>query len=321
LTRVVCTRPFPGNALARLAARCDLWVGPGEGTPRALLVEKIADADALICGPADAVDEELLSHAPLLRIVSTSAAGTDRIDLDAARAHDLWVCNAPEGPAEATADLTWALILAASRRIVEGDRLMRSGAFVGWSSMQLLGLQVSGATLGVVGAGRIGGAVLRRGRGFGMKLRYHRRGGPLPALDQELGAEYRALDALLGECDVVSLHVPITPATHHLIDAARLAQMKRGAVLVNSSRGAVVDEAALVASLEAGHLRAAGLDVFEHEPQVDPGLLRSDRTVLLPHIGSATEAARSLMAEIAVAAVESVLDGREPKNALVRPRS
>jgi glyoxylate reductase len=319
LTQVVCTRTYPGPALSRLATRCDLWVGPDGGTPRATLLERIADAEALICSLDDLVDAELLAHAPKLKIIATPAAGVDRIDLTAARAHHLWVCNSPDGPAEATADLAWALILAASRRVVEGDRMVRDGRFAGWTATLLLGLQVSGATLGVIGAGKIGSAVLRRGKGFGMKLLYHRPSGPLPALDRELGAQHRELDALLGESDIVSLHVPLKPATHHLMNAARLSQMKPGAVLVNSSRGPIVDEGALVAALEAGKLRAAGLDVFEHEPAVHPGLLRSDRTVLLPHIGSATEAARSAMAATAVAAVEAVLDGREPANALLRP--
>jgi glyoxylate reductase len=319
LTRVVCTRPYPGPALPRLAARCDLWIGPDEGTVRATLLEQIADAEGLICSLQDGVDAELLAHAPRLKIIATPAAGTDRIDLDAARAHHLWVCNSPDGPAEATADLAWALILAASRRVVEGDRLVREGRFAGWTSTLLLGLQVSGATLGVVGVGRIGSGVLRRGKGFGMKLLYHRQSGPLPSLDRELAAQHVDLDALLAGSDIVSLHVPLTPATHHLLDAVRLAQMKPGAVLVNTSRGPVVDEAALVAALESDHLRAAGLDVFEREPAIHPGLLRSERTVLLPHIGSATEAARSAMAETAIAAVEAVLDGHEPANALVRP--
>ncbi len=319
MTQVVCTRTYPGPALSRLAARCDLWVGPDGGTPRPKLLERIADAEALICSLDDQVDAELLAHAPRLKIIATPAAGVDRIDLAAARARHLWVCNSPDGPAEATADLAWALILATCRRVVEGDRLVREGRFGGWTATLLLGLQVSGATLGVVGAGKIGGGVLRRGKGFGMKLLYHRHTGPLPPLEQELGVQHRTLDALLAESDVVSLHVPLTPATHHLIDAARLAQMKPGAVLVNTSRGPVVDEAALVVALEAGRLRAAGLDVFEHEPKVHPGLVRSERTVLLPHIGSATEAARSRMAAMAVDAVEAVLDGREPDNALVRP--
>jgi glyoxylate reductase len=317
--KVVCTRPYPGPALPRLAARCDLWIGPDTGTPRATLLERIADAEALICSLQDAVDAELLARAPRLKIIATPAAGVDNIDLPAVRGRHLWVCNSPDGPAEATADLTWALILAAGRRVVEGDRLLREGRFTGWSATLLLGLQVSGATLGVVGAGKIGSAVLRRGKGFGMKLRYHRLRGPLAALDEELGAQHRTLDVLLAESDIVSLHVPLTAATHHLMDAARLARMKPGAVLVNTSRGPVVNEEALVAALDAGKLLAAGLDVFEREPEVHPGLLRSDRTVLLPHIGSATELARSAMAEIAVSAVEAVLDGREPANALLRP--
>ncbi len=319
--RVVCTGPFPGTALARLAAHVDLWVGPEEGTPREQLLREGREAEGLICGLlSDRIDAGLLAGLPKLRIVATPTAGTDHIDLGAARERGLWVCHVPEATTEATADLAFALILAVARRVVEGDRLVRSGGFHSWRSSLLLGVELSGAVLGVIGAGRIGQAVLRRGAGFGMALRYTRLGGPLPALAGSFGARFQPLPELLAESDVVSLHVPLRPETRHLIDAAALARMRRDAILVNTSRGPVVDEAALAAALSQGRLRGAGIDVFEHEPDVHPGILASDRVVLTPHVGSATEATRARMIEGAVAAVEAVLlDHGEPRGAVVRP--
>lgn len=318
--RVVATRPFPGAAFERLAERCDLWVGPAAGTPRALLFEQGREAEGLLCTLDDRVDAELLAGLPRLRIVATPAAGTDHLDLAAARARGLWVCHAPDATTESTADLAWALILGVARRIGEGDRLVRQGLFTGWSPSLLLGLELRGATLGVVGAGKIGQAVLRRARGFGLRLLYARPGGPLPALAAELGASFLPLEGLLAESDVVSLHVPLGPGTRHLIDGPALGRMKPGAILINTARGPIVDEAALVEALEAGRLSGVGLDVFEREPKVHPGLLRNDRALLLPHLGSATLAARARMADVATRAVAAVLlEGREPEEALVRP--
>jgi glyoxylate reductase len=320
--RVVVTRPFPGNALVRLGVQCDLWVGPEEGTPRDLLVAQAAHAQGLICTLEDHVDAKLLAQLPELRIVATPAAGTNHIDLGAAQARGLWVCNAPDITTEATADVAFGLLLATARHLVEGDRLVREGRFTGWSPGLLLGADLVGATLGVVGAGRIGRAVLRRAHGFGMHLIYHRPGGSLPALEAELGAQFRPLEALLAESDVVSLHVPLTAETHHLIDAAALRRMKPGAILINTARGPVVDEAALVGALASGHLGGAGLDVYEDEPRLADGLRASERTVLAPHLGSATLKTRARMMEIAVEAVEAVLvEHRDPLHALVRGRS
>jgi len=317
--RVVCTRRFPGGALDRLATRCELWVGPEEGVPAEALAGRLVDAEALICVVGDRVDAALLDGAPRLRLVATPAAGTDHVDLAAARARGLWVCHSVDATTDATADLAWALLLAAARRVVEGDRLVREGRFHGWSPSLLLGKQVSGATLGVVGAGRIGRAVLRRAAGFGMRLCYTRTGGPLPELEAS-GARHRSFLELLSESDFVSLHVPLTPATRHLIDARALASLRPGAILVNTSRGPVVDEAALAAGLDAGRPLAAALDVFEAEPDVAPALRRHERVVLSPHAGSATDVARARMMEEAVAAVEAVLlDGREPAGVVVRP--
>ncbi len=318
--RVVVSTRFPGDALDRLTPRCDLWVGPAEGTPREELAARCADADALVCVLRDRIDAAFLAGAPRLRLVATPAAGTDHVDLAAARARGIWVCHAETGATEATADLAFALLLAAARRVVEGDRMVREGRFHGWTPSLLLGRQVAGATLGVVGAGQIGRAVLRRGKGFGMRLLYHRASGPLPALEAELGASHRDLGGLLAESDFVSLHVPLTEATRHLIDARALAAMRPGSVLVNTARGPVVEEAALAAALRAGRPAAAALDVFEAEPAVQPELLRDPRVVLSPHNGSGTELARATMMAEAVASVAALLlDGRDPPGAVVRP--
>jgi glyoxylate reductase len=315
--RVIVTRPFPGTALARLGQRCDLWVGPEGGTPRAVLFERAKGAQGLICTLDDRIDAELMAKLPELRIVATPAAGTNHIDLAAAQARGVWVCNAPDITTEATADLAFGLLLATARRLVEGDRLVRGGRFAGWSPGLLLGADLAGATLGVVGAGRIGRAVLKRALGFGLHLVYYRPGGPVPALEAALAAEFRPLDALLAESDFVSIHVPLTPETHHLIDAAALQRMKPGAILINTARGPVVDEAALAKALASGQLGGAGLDVYEDEPRVASELMVSERTVLAPHLGSATRSTRSRMMEIAVEAVEAVLlDRRTPAHAL-----
>ncbi len=317
--RVVVSRPFPGRALEAAHGRLDLWVGPAEGTPREILLERLAGAEGLVCTLDDRVDEELLARAPALRIVATPTAGFEHIDLSAARARGLWVCHAPDATTEATADLTLALLLAAARRLVEADRFVREGRFRGWSPDLFLGLELSGATLGVVGAGKIGRAVLRRARAFGMRLLYERLGGPDEALEQELGASFRPLGALLEESDAVSLHVPLTAATRHLIDERALARMRPGAILVNAARGPIVDEAALARALDQGRLRAA-LDVYEREPEVQPGLRSSDRAVLSPHLGSATVSSREAMMATALSAVVAVLlDGRPPRHALVTP--
>jgi glyoxylate reductase len=320
--RVVVTRPFPGTALARLGERCDLWVGPEEGTQHAVLVERARAAQGLICTLEDKIDAELLAQLPELRIVATPAAGTNHIDLAAAQARGIWVCNAPDVTTDATADLAFGLLLATARHLAEGDRMVRGGRFAGWSPGLLLGADLAGATLGVVGAGRIGRAVLKRALGFGLRLLYHRLGGPMAALDSALGARFRPLDALLAESDFVSLHVPLTAETHHLINAAALRRMKPGAILINTARGPVIDEVALAKALASGRLGGVGLDVYEDEPRVAAELLMSERTVLAPHLGSATLKTRSRMMEIAVEAVEAVLlDHRAPAHALVAGRS
>jgi glyoxylate reductase len=258
-----------------------------------------------------AVDRELLARLPALEIVADYAVGYDNVDLAAAAERGVVVTHTPDVLTEATADLTWALILAVARRVLEGDRTARSGEWEGWHPQELLGMELTGATLAILGMGRIGEAVARRGVAFGMRIVYWSRS-PRPELERELGARRLELDAALGVADVASIHLPLTDETRGLFDARRLAALKPGAILVNTARGPLVDEDALADALEAGRLMGAGLDVHEREPSVHPRLLASERTVLLPHLGSATVATRERMAEVVARNLLAVLGGAPP---------
>lgn len=248
---------------------------------------------------------------PNLRIVANCAVGYNNVDVVAAEMRKVIVTNTPGVLTEATADLTWALILATARRLIEGVELVRGGHWTGWQPEQLLGLELRGRTLGLLGAGRIGQAVGRRAPPFGLRILYTART-PKPEFERETGARRADTSQLLGESDILSVHVPSTPETTGMINRETLAGMKRGAILINTSRGDVVREEALAMALESGHLGAAGLDVYAAEPTIHPRLLAAPRTVLLPHIGSATEDTRRKMAGIAVANVQSVLGGHAP---------
>lgn len=298
LTRSI---PEPGPSLLR-----EGFVVRGGAQDRDLsrdeLLSGVRGVRAVLCTLRERIDDEVLEAAgPSLVVVSNYAVGYDNIDVTAATRRGVLVTNTPGVLTDATADLAWALILAAARRVVEGDRLVREGGFHGWAPTMLLGRDVAGAVLGIVGMGQIGRATARRAAGFSMRVLYTRRSGPLPPGEEaDPRWEYRArLDDLLREADVVSVHVPLGPETHHLLGARELALMKKDAVLVNTSRGAVVDEGALVEALRVGRPGAAGLDVYEREPEVHPGLLNLDNVVLLPHLGSATVTARGRMAELA----------------------
>lgn len=279
-------------------------------TPQQILAG-VPGASAIICTLADRIDASVLSAAGAeLRVVSNFAVGFDNIDVAAATERGVLVTTTPDVLTQATAELTWALILAAARRVVEGDALVRSGRFTGWAPSLMLGKELTGGVLGIAGMGRIGSAVARRAAGFGMRVLYTRRSGPLPAEMPSDGEQWEFtadLHALLASSDVVSLHVPLGPETRHLIGAAELATMKSDAILINAARGPVVDEAALVEALRRGHLFAAGLDVYEQEPAITPGLESLPNVVLLPHVGSATVSTRRKMAELtarnAIAAV------------------
>lgn len=271
--------------------------------------------DGLLCLLTDRIDADFLDAATSLRGIALMAAGYNNVDLEECTRRRVPVSNTPGVLTDATADLTWALLLAAARRVPEAERFLRAGRFAGWSPTLLPGAAVAGKTLGIVGAGRIGAEVARRGRGFRMRILYSSRR-PNPELEADLGAEQKPLRELLSESDFVSLHVPLTEETRHLIDRDSFKLMKPEAILVNTSRGQVVDEAALEEALREGIIAGAGLDVYEDEPAVRPGLLEIENAVLLPHIGSATRDSRSRMAAMAAENLIAMLTGGIPPNCL-----
>ena len=285
---------------------------------RQQLLSRIGDRDGLLCMITDAVDEELLGRAPRLKMIANMGVGYNHIDIAAATRRGIPVSNTPGVLTDATADLAFTLILAVARRVVEGDRRVREGKFKLWAPFLFLGREVSGKTLGIVGFGRIGRAVARRARGFDMPVLYHSRSRLTPAEERESPAEYADLNALLAQADFVSLHVPLSKETRHLIGAAELSRMKPTAYLINTARGPVVDEVALLATLQRGMIAGAGLDVYENEPALTPGLADLPNVVLLPHVGSATLETRTAMAAMAARNLIAGLDGQRPPN-LVNP--
>jgi glyoxylate reductase len=318
MSAVLVTRGVPEPVRAHLAGRCRLEVWEGEGVmPRAELLDRVAGKAGLVAMLTDRVDAELLDRAgPGLRVVANYAVGYDNLDLDACTARGVLATNTPDVVTEATADLTWALLLAAARRVAAGDRFLRARRPWVWGPAFFLGFEVHGKTLGVIGLGRIGRAVARRAAGFAMPVVYTARNRLPPADEAGLGVAWRELDDLLAEADFVTVHTGLSPATRHLIGAEQLARMKPTAVLVNTARGPIVDEAALAAALRAGDLGAAGLDVFEREPEVHPGLLELDNVTILPHLGTATVETRVAMGMTASANLLAALEGRRPQNLL-----
>jgi glyoxylate reductase len=303
--------PEPGVALLRAAGLDVDQHDVDEPPSRRVLLERVADKAAILSMLTERIDVGLMDAAPGLRIVANLAVGHDNIDVPAATARGIVVTNTPDVLTEATADLAWSLLMAAARRLGEGDRLVRSGGWRGWSPTQLLGQTVWGRTIGILGMGKIGTAVARRARGFGMTVLYHNRR-PRPAAEHELGARLVDLPTLWRDSDFVSLHAPLTDETRHIVDAAALDAMQHHAVLVNTARGPLVHETALVDALRSGTIAAAGLDVFEHEPAIDTGLTKLDNAVLAPHIGSATIEARSAMVRCCSQNIVAVLEGRAP---------
>ena len=293
--------------MARLEEACEIDLHDGEPLSRDALAERVRGKQALVTMFTDPVDETVLAAGSDLKVVATVAVGFNNIDVAAARARGVVVTNTPDVLTEATADLTWSIILGLTRRIVEGDRLVRKGGWKGFAFDFMLGSDLRGKQLGIVGLGRIGRAVANRARAFGMRVAYTR-GAPTPG---EAG-EAMPLDRLLSTSDVVSLHCPLSPDTRHLIDQPALARMKRSAYLVNASRGPIVDEAALAWALKNRLIAGAGLDVYEEEPTVHPDLLGLDNVVLVPHLGSATTETRTAMADLAAQNVVAVVTGQPP---------
>lgn len=316
--RAFLTRPIPepGPGLVRSA----LGGLAMNAEDRALSSEELRGAvegvDGVLCLLTDKVDASVLDAAKGCRIFANMAVGTNNIDIEAATRRGILITNTPGVLTDCTADLTWALILGIARRVADGDREMRAGRFPGWGPLYMLGGDVSGATLGLIGPGRIATAVARRAQGFALKLLYHGRRSH-EELDA-LGAKHVSLSEILAQSDFVSLHVPLTSETTHLIDAEALGQMKPTAYLINTSRGPVVDEAALVKALKANQIAGAALDVYEDEPRMADGLAECENALLLPHLGSATIATRAAMSRMAAENLIAALQGRRPPN-LVNP--
>lgn len=314
MSRVVVTGRIPETALEKLRAEheVDAWSGP-ESIGREELLRRVAGADAVVSLLTERIDAELLDAAgPQLKVVANVAVGYDNIDVPACTERGIVAANTPGVLTEATADIALGLILSATRRLGEGERLIRSGQAWKWGMFFLLGSSLQGKTLGVVGMGGIGQATARRAKAFGMEIVYQSRSEIDPGIAAELGARRVELDELLAISDVVSLHCPYGPATHHLIGAEQLASMKSSAYLVNTARGPIVDEAALASALRKGQIAGAGLDVFENEPTVHPGLLELENVVLVPHLGSATVETRTAMAMLAADNALAVLSNERP---------
>ena len=314
-SHVFVTRDLPGDGLPRLRdeANVNLW---GEDLPpsREALLEGVREADGLICLLTDNIDAGLFDHAERLKVVSTMAVGYDHIDVDAATSHNVLVTNTPGVLTETTADLAFALLLAAARRLPESERAIREGRWTTWSPAFLLGRDIHAATLGIVGLGEIGQAVARRAHGFGMRI-LHASLTPKPEVEQELGCSPVTFDELLAQSDFVTVHVPLTPQTRHMFNAQAFDRMKETAIFVNTSRGAVVVEADLQRALESKSIAAAAIDVAETEPVAarDP-LLRLPNLLITPHIGSASVATRARMADMAIDNLLTALDGKRPAN-------
>ncbi|MGH9686979.1 MAG: 2-hydroxyacid dehydrogenase [Candidatus Acidiferrales bacterium] len=315
--KALATRPLFPAARAILDTHFDVEYWPvQEKIPRSELLQRVADKDALVCLLTEKIDAELLAAAPNLRIVSTVSVGYDHIDVPACTARNVIVTNTPGVLDETTADLAWALLMAIARRVVEGDAWVRTGAWPGWELDQLLGGDVYGKTLGVIGFGRIGRGVARRALGFQMKVLYHNRTRVPVEIETELHAEFSDIDRLLRESDFVTLHVPLGAETRHLISTVAFEKMKPTAYLINTARGPVVDEAALAQALEQKQIAGAALDVYENEPKVYPALLSRRDVILVPHIGSASIDTRTKMAVMAAANAAEFFAGRRPPNPL-----
>jgi glyoxylate reductase len=314
--KVLATRPLFPAAQEVLNAECEVeyWAKP-ERISKEELLRRVADKEGLVCLLTERVNAELLSAAPKLRIAANVAVGFDNIDVTECTKRGVVATNTPGVLDETTADFAWTLLMAVGRRLVEGDTLARSGKWTGWDLDQLVGTDVWGKTLGIVGFGRIGRAMARRAIGFQMKVIYADAVRAPEAVEKEWKAEHREMNRLLSEADFVSVHVPLLPETRGLFDAGRFLKMKPTAYLINTSRGAVVVEAALVQALESGKIAGAALDVFENEPQIHPGLQRPN-VVLAPHIASASIETRTKMACMAAENVVAMFKGQRPPNML-----
>jgi len=313
--RVYITRQIPEIGIVLLKQRYQVEIYP-ENKPidKDLLIMKIRDCDALVSLLSDRIDETVLSSAHNLKIVANYAVGYDNIDIAAAKSQKIMVTNTPGVLTNATAEIAFSLLIVLTRRIIEADRLTREGKFHGWDPMLLLGDELKGKTLGIIGLGRIGQDMSLKCKAFGMKILYYSRRPVDHRTEKRLSATYLSLNKLLQRSDVVSIHTPLTDETYHLMNRETFGLMKTGSYLINTSRGEVVDEKALVEALKAGKIKGAGLDVYEFEPEVAHELLTMRNVVLLPHIGSATKETRNRMSEMVARNVIAALEGEKPKN-------
>ena len=317
---VIVTRKVPEAIEARMMELFDTRLNDDDHPMSSdELVEAVKTADVLVPTVTDRIDSRILSQAnENLRLIASFGAGVDHIDLATARTRGITVTNTPGVLTEDTADMTMALILAVPRRLAEGERLVRSGDWAGWGPTSMLGHRIWGKRLGIIGMGRIGSAVARRARGFGLSVHYHNRRRVPDMLEQELEATYwESLDQMLARIDIISVNCPHTPATFHLLSARRLDLLQPHAYIVNTSRGEVIDEAALTRMLRDGRLAGAGLDVFEHEPAINPKLLELEKVVLLPHMGSATIEGRIDMGEKVLINIKTFVDGHSPPDRVI----
>jgi glyoxylate reductase len=311
--RILISRALPEEVVARARSRADVDLHAGDKPlSKTELIARLKGREGLVCLITDTIDSSVLESCPGLKVVSNVAVGFNNIDVTAATKRGVVVTNTPDVLTETTADFAWTLLMATARRVVEADRYVRDGKFTQWEYMVLLGGDISGKTLGIIGFGRIGRAMARRALGFNMRVLYQDAVAADPATERELRATRTDTATLLRDSDFVSIHTPLLPETRHLINAQSLRTMKKTAYLVNASRGPVVDEAALVQALTEGWIAGAGLDVFEEEPKVHPGLMGLSNAVLAPHIASASSDTRVKMAALAVDNCLAVLEGQTP---------
>ena len=313
--RIFVTRRIPQEGLEILKRCCQVEVSDYDGViPRSLLLEKVKDTDGLLVLLTDMIDKEVMIAAgKKLRVISNYAVGYNNIDVVEATKRGIMVTNTPGVLTETTADLAWALLMCIGRRIVEGDKLVRAGKFRGWEPMLLLGTDIHESTLGLIGFGRIGQAMARRAKGFNLKVIYYDREPVPPIIEKELGASYVSFDELLRKSDFISVHVPLTEETFHLIGQEEFSMMKKESYLINTARGPIIDEKALVKALKGGVIRGAALDVFENEPAIEQELMNMDNVVIVPHIGSASYRTRTKMAIMAAKNLISALKGERPE--------
>jgi lactate dehydrogenase-like 2-hydroxyacid dehydrogenase len=316
--KIFITRKIPEPGLDRLAEFFDVKIYPDDKVlSKKDIINCIWDVAALLCLLTDTIDQEIIASADKLKVISNYAVGYNNIDVEYATQRKIPVCNTPGVLTESTADFAWTLLLSAARRIPEADKFIRAGKFTGWSPMMFLGRDVYGKTIGIIGAGRIGQAVAKRATGFNMKILYSDTA-PQPEFEKEIDATFVPIEQLLEESDFISIHVPLTESTKHLIGKPELKLMKNSSILVNTSRGSVVDEKALTHALKTGEIGYAGLDVFENEPELTPGLKERPNSVLVPHLGSATIEARTNMALLAAENAIAVVTGKKPPH-IVNP--